>query len=347
MNEKGLAAVVVLIGLVLLGWSFIPGIGPQETEYAGTTLTLTQDPDKPITEVTYQLQKNKQDQPNKLRPTPPAGVQTGPVTEVTYSLEGLPPAWYTINVTRGTGEKAETLPVVLQVLDKRYGFMAALGALLTVLAAPYVLLSSTRVWTRVGNIERPITGWLYLLMEPTGLSLARTQLILLFVPTIVAYLALSFPLHYFPTMPDSLWQLLGIGGATAALSAMMSPKGSDLTASTSLPVPDNNVAAAAMAPPGPMVTAPVYQPVSQDNPLAGIRVFVQPPTVTDLFQEANGFGDISRYQSMIMCCATAVTFTISFFDYWVMPDIPPQILQLLGTSLAVYLGVKGIRVMKK
>ncbi|HWI51459.1 MAG TPA: hypothetical protein VNT01_04880 [Symbiobacteriaceae bacterium] len=48
-----------------------------------------------------------------------------------------------------------------------------------------------------------------------------------------------------------------------------------------------------------------------------------------------------------MCGATAVVFIVSFVDTWTVPDIPDQILQLLGMSLAVYLGVKGIKVVRK
>jgi hypothetical protein len=70
-------------------------------------------------------------------------------------------------------------------------------------------------------------------------------------------------------------------------------------------------------------------------------IIVWAPSTADLFEDVNGFGDISRYQSLVMCTATAVTFFVSFFDTWSVPDLPPQVLQLLGTSLAVYLGVKG------
>ncbi|HWI51136.1 MAG TPA: hypothetical protein VNT01_03215, partial [Symbiobacteriaceae bacterium] len=336
MKENQLAAFVVVLGLALLAWSFVPGYGPQETEFEGTTLTLKQNPDTPITEVAIQLQ-GRADTPNKLRAMQPADPTNGVPTEVTYSLRGLKPAWYSVNVTTTAKEQSTLDTVVLQVLDREYGFMAALGALLVVLAAPTAVIRSTRLTARVGKRDVPLTGWTYLLMEPTGLSLARLQLVLLFVPAAVAYLALAFPLHYFPDMPASIWQLLGISGATAALSTLINPKGQQTTLVSDLPLPASYADQAA-ALQIPAAEAVLQQPANPDT-LA--PVYVQAPSLSDLFDDGSGYGDISRYQSLVMCGATAAVFIVSFFDTWTVPDIPDQILQLLGMSLAVYLGVKG------
>lgn len=362
MSDRRFALGLLLIGLALLAWSFVPGYGPQVTVFAGTQLNLTDNPDAPVTAITYQA-REKAGTPKPLVPVAP-DEDTVPEGQAAYSLKGLRPGWYEVSVVRTaqTGTPVtETIDV--QILQTEYGFMAAAGALMAVLAAPLVLIQNTRLVGRKGDKSTPLTGWVYLLTERTGLSLARVQLILLFVPAAVAYLALSFPLHEFPHLPDSIWQLLGIGGAAAALSTLITPPGSQVVMQTSLPLPDTYVAAAQAAAdqqapalavsaapgvpaaPAAPATAPTTAAATSADP-AG-PVYVPAPSFTDLFADENGFGDISRYQSFVMCAATAVVFAVSFFDRWSMPAIPDQILQLLGMSLAVYLGVKGIKVVKK
>jgi hypothetical protein len=364
LSDRRLALGLLLIGLALLAWSFVPGYGPQYTVFAETQLNLTQTPDAPITQVTYQTSKGP-GAPKPLMPVPP-DEDTVPDGEAAFSLKGLQPNWYVVSVVRTAQEGTTTSEMLdLQILHTQYGFMAAAGALLAVLAAPLVLIQNTRLYSRRGTTSTPLTGWVYLLMEPTGLSLARLQLILLFVPAAVAYLALSFPLHEFPHLPDSIWQLLGIGGATAALSTLIAPKGGHVTLRSSLPLPDSYTAlaqtatdqqASALAMPtadsSPATAAPAPAPATAASatappPDAAPPIYVNSPSMTDLFADESGFGDISRYQSFVMCTATAIVFIVSFFDTWSMPAIPDEILQLLGMSLAVYLGVKGIKVIKQ
>lgn len=301
-----LATAALVVGLALLVWSFIPGYGPQETVFADTEWTVVEDPNDPITAVRYRLRSDQDPARNKpLRVVSDSRDGDGEPAAQVY-LANIRPGWYTFDFTRG--QEVESLTV--QVLDKEYGLLAVMGGLLAVIAGPIALIRRTRLLTRVGGQLVPVRGWTYLLMEPDGLSVARLQLVLLFVPAAVVYLALAFPLHQFPHIPDSIWQLLGIGGASAALSTLITPA----------------------APAGATGTDLVEVPT---------------PSVTDFFQESDGYGDISRYQSLVMCVATAVVFVVSFFDTWQVPAIPNQVLQLLGTSLAVYLGVKGIKVVKK
>jgi len=360
LSDRRLALGLLLIGLALLAWSFVPGYGPQYTVFAGTQLNLTHNPDAPITQVTYQNSKSP-GTPKPLMAVPP-DEETVPDGKAAYSLKGLTPAWYVVSVVRTAQDGTSTTETLdLQILHTQYGFMAAAGALLAVLSAPLVLIQKTRLYGRRGNESTQLTGWVYLLMEPSGLSLARLQLILLFVPAAVAYLALSFPLHEYPHLPDSVWQLLGIGGATAALSTLIAPKSGQVTLPSSLPLPDSYTAmaqtatdqqASSLAMPTATATPVAPPPATAAStaaapPDAASPVYVNSPSLTDLFADENGFGDISRYQSFIMCAATAIIFIVSFFDTWSMPAIPDQILQLLGMSLAVYLGVKGIKVVKQ
>ncbi|HYG59961.1 MAG TPA: hypothetical protein VD902_17995 [Symbiobacteriaceae bacterium] len=337
MNARRMAAGALLIGLALLAYSFIPGHGPQETVLPHSQLLL-EDPNAAITAVS-----------GRLLAAPDAKEQTLQFAReesnkrVRVDLTPLPAGWYLVSVTRG--DTAETLE--LQVLEEQVGFLGALGAALAVLAAPWVLIPSSRLVTTVKGRKAPLAGWVYLLMEPTGLSLARLQLVILFVPAAVAYLALSFTTHEFPIMPDSVWHLLGIGGATAALSTLLTP-GSQVPSTISLPgLGSFEVARAAEEQAAAVqVAAPVAMPVSQ-APATTEEVMVKPPHASDLFEEVNGYGDISRYQSLVMCVATAVVFIVHFFDGWSVPEIPEEVLQLLGMSLAVYLGVKGIKLVKK
>jgi hypothetical protein len=379
MERKRLASAILVFGLLILAYTFAPGYGPQETVFAETYLNLD-DPNQSIVSVTVDgkprhLEWSADDQ------------------KTIVDLSGLRPGWYQMVRTRKTSDPTvtDTDTEQLQALDKRLGLLSALGALLAVLAAPEVLIGSTRLRAKQKNKLVPVTGWTYLLTEPTGLSLARLQLVILFVPAAVIYVALAVPLHQFPPMPDSIWQMLGIGGATAALSTLITPN-SQVTAETSLPLPDSlPTPAAPPAPASAAATAPepsqasatalaasiiqaaeeqaatvdlstpeakttffdglqqtVATALASAQPQAGpAYTVIRTPSLVDLFEETGGYGDLSRYQSLVMCVVTAAVFFVSFFDTWTVPAIPDQVLQLLGTSLAVYLGVKGIRLVKK
>jgi hypothetical protein len=351
MGKQRLAAVMLALGLALLVWSFIPGYGPQDTVFSDTEWMLPEDASKPVTAVGYRPLNDPDPTHNlPLAFKSNAADADGDRVVIIY-LRKLYARWYTVDITRG----GEVESREVQVLDKRLGLVAVAGALLAVLAAPAVLIRDTPMRARIGQRLVPVTGWAYLLMEPTGLSIARLQLVLLFVPSAVVYVGLAFPLHTFPHVPDSIWQLLGIGGASAALATLITP--GKVAVTTSLPVPDAMSApaqaqAVAVQPPDtraqdslPAMAA--VAPPGLATAADGGGIEVKPPSFTDFFAEGSGYGDISLYQSFVMCVITAVVFVVSFFDTWKVPDIPDQVLQLLGTSLAVYLGVKGIKVIKK
>lgn len=353
MGTRPIATLLLLLGLGLLAYAFVPGYGPQYTAFAETRIVLVDDrTEQPVTDVHYFKIGGTDPIPLHFDQAPDDATITVDLNRVT----AVKP-FYKLEVTRKDGS---VQAYDLQVLEKRIGLLAALGALLAILSAPVVMLQSTPLVTRVDGKPVPVTGWTYLLLEQgTGLSLARLQLLLLFVPAATVYFALAVPLHEFPPMPDSVWQLLGIGGATAALSSLITPGGN--SKSTTTP-PTDGTAQPAPAQPSPSLqataetaaaamTAPDTIQVVYTAPVTPAArpetVEVPPPRLTDLFEEVNGYGDFSRYQSLVMCAVTAAVFFVSFFDTWTVPAIPSQVLQLLGTSLAVYLGVKGIRLVKK
>ena len=355
MGTNRIATLLLLLGLALLGYAFVPGYGPQYTAFEETRIVLADElPDQPVTDVHYFKMGSADPIALRFQQAPDEATITVDLARVA----AVKP-FYKLEVTRKDGS---VRAYDLQVLEKRIGLLAAVGALLTILSAPVVMIQTSPLQTRVGKSKKlvPVTGWTYLLLEQgTGLSLARLQLLLLFVPAATVYFALAVPLHEFPYMPDSVWQLLGIGGATAALSSLITPGGSSKsnttppTDGTAQPAPAQSspslqataeAAAAAMTAPDTVQVVYTAPAAPADRPET---IEVPPPRLTDLFEEVNGYGDFSRYQSLVMCAVTSAVFFVSFFDTWTVPAVPSQVLQLLGTSLAVYLGVKGIRLVKK
>lgn len=360
MGRNRIATLLLLLGLALLAYAFVPGYGPQYTAFEDTSIVLDDEqPDLPVTDVHYFKSNDTSTSiPLRFQQTPDEGTITVDLNRVNAAT-----LFYRLEVTR---KDNSVRAYDLQVLSIRIGLLAALGALLTILSAPVVMIQSSPLTTRVKGQPVPVTGWTYLLLEPgTGLSLARVQLLLLFVPAATAYFALAVPLHIFPPMPDSVWQLLGIGGATAALSTLITPSGSGSGNApqpgdgTAQPAPTQPVSPAQVASTvagaaevaATLTTAPDSVQVVYTAPAAPPArpetVEVPAPKLTDLFEEVNGYGDLSRYQSLVMCGVTAAVFFVSFFDTWTVPEVPSQVLQLLGTSLAVYLGMKGVRLVKK
>ncbi|HWI62362.1 MAG TPA: hypothetical protein VNT75_11025, partial [Symbiobacteriaceae bacterium] len=258
-------------------------------------------------------------------------------------LSRLPAGRYTLALTPSAQE------MDVQILPYSTGYTAALGALLLLLGLPGALIPTSPLRIKGGG---KVGGWLYLVVDSQGMSLPRVLLIIFFVPCAIVYMTLAFALHEFPNLPDSIWQLLGFGGAGAALGAMLEPGKKPGNGDAPPQDPGGQTAAAppevkqamdevaASAQPAPVPTQP-------SPPAVPDVVTIKRPEFSDLFRDPNGFGDISHFQTLVISLATAIVFLFSFFDDWVVPDIPTPVLQLLGTSLGVYLGVKGVKLFKQ
>ncbi|HEY3364057.1 MAG TPA: hypothetical protein VGK74_03240 [Symbiobacteriaceae bacterium] len=376
IKAKWLASLVLVLGVGMLGGSALLALGPQDTEFQDTTLDTSEHVAKPA-EVCADKAAFASRRVKDCTFDSTKGQLAS--TETTVDLTGLKPTvhgqWHDLTF-KGVDGTLTTSSI--QILDQRIGLLAVLGALLAVLASPIVFIQSTRLKTTEG---KPVQGWTYLLVEKSGLSLARLQLVIFFVPVAVVYLALAFPKHSFPNLPASVWELLGIGGATAAVSSVMT-KNPDAAKSTpaETQAPAVNVAtleqdaaaleelaakggdAGAIAELSKRIreltekakalsianvaAASETAAALQTVPQAPEETRIKPPRIEDLFEDPTGMGDISRYQSLVICGSTAVVFLFLFVDTWSVPTLPPQVLQLLGASIAVYLGTKGIQVVK-
>jgi hypothetical protein len=200
----------------------------------------------------------------------------------------------------------------LTFVKKSAALLAAAGVLCLALGLPYALfdpnLTTSGGKTHVGS-------WYYLLSESGGgLSLAKVQLLLWFLPAACIYAAISIPLHTFPPMDTTLAVLLSLTGATTLLSAATSPKGKPEAAETEA------------AAPGGVATSTIPD-----------------PSPKQLVSDWQGNGDMSRYQYLLLTLLGATIFTISFLKEFKIPTIPQQFLYLIAASQATYLGTKAVK----
>jgi hypothetical protein len=200
----------------------------------------------------------------------------------------------------------------LTFVKKSAALLAAAGVLCLALGLPYALfdpnLTTSGGKTHVGS-------WYYLLSESGGgLSLAKVQLLLWFLPAACIYAAISIPLHTFPPMDTTLVVLLSLTGATTLLSAATSPKGKP------------EAAKAEAAAPGGVATSTIPD-----------------PSPKQLVSDWQGNGDMSRYQYLLLTLLGATIFTISFLKEFKIPTIPQQFLYLIAASQATYLGTKAVK----
>ena len=228
----------------------------------------------------------------------------------------------------------------LTFVKKSAAPLAAAGVLCLALGLPYALFDSR---LKTSESQTHIGSWYYLLSESSGgLSLAKVQLLLWFLPAACIYAAISIPLHTFPPMDTTLAVLLSLTGATTLLSAASSPK-------------DNQGAAKAQPAAAPAVAAPAPSAVAGTTPAApasvatpGVPAGGMPSTIPDLsarqlVTDWQGNGDMSRYQYLLLTLLGVTIFTISFLKEFRIPTIPQQFLYLIAASQATYLGTKAVK----
>jgi len=147
------------------------------------------------------------------------------------------------------------------------------------------------------------------LSEATGgMSLARVQLFLWFLPTLFMVAALGIPLLALPPIDKSLAELFGLSGLTTMLGAATSPP------STS---PD--------APSGPP----------------------EKPMIRDILEDWQSSLDFSRVQLIVMTLLGAFVLFAAFVSSLRIPSIPDGWLAVLGASQVAYVGTKAIKESKK
>jgi hypothetical protein len=213
-------------------------------------------------------------------------------------------------------------------------FLAALGTLSWFVGLPYALLQTKDLRD---EHEKPVGAWYFLLSEPGGgLSLARVQLLIWFLPAVSIYAGASMPLHRFAPMDTTLAVLLGLSGATTLLSSAASPPVASQPVTPTPSVPGIREA----SPPPPFATAlETRMPAMKAGE-------IQSFDARDLVTDWQGSGDISRYQYLLLSLVGATIFTIAFLRTVRIPVIPEQFLYLLAASQATYLGTKAVKAAK-
>lgn len=346
-------AELFLVGaaLVALTWTVLPGFRADLVAYERTLLRIN---DPAITAISPDPSA-----PQGLRTLPGSLAVSGEsVRTADLHLNGLTPGTYGVIVHRG----GRTVQARLLILDRLVdGGLTGAGILLVVVLTPGLLFRSTNVLRK--DTRQALSGWHYLLSEREGLSLSRFQLAIWFVPAIIVYGILGWPTHQFPAIPDTLWQLLGLSTATATLGVVASPSPSSDSDSTASPPSGDGAriagaltelrasvgqAAAAVQPAEPDLVARLAAIQTQAQDLAALvpaddTVLAEPPMVRDLVEDFSGYGDISRYQYLLLCIVSAVVFLGSFLQDWQIPNLPTQVLALVAASQATYLTVKGVK----
>lgn len=381
---------VFLIGLGMFLYSGWPAFHADATAYLHTTLTVN---DPTITAVKVCGAAFTE------RP------QDGGALQADTSCLDRAGSYPAVAARRG----GQDVSIHVQILPRgRTAMLAGGGVLLIMLAAPGVLFGATNV--KVQGTGEPVKGWAYLLTEPQGLSLSRFQLVVWFVPAFVIFAILSWPVHQFPTLTDTMWQLLGLSGATAALGIASTPSTTDKGTPPAGAGPSDNPTGAPAPKPAidvglarteldalqqalgqfsmalqessaalqlgvqPAAPAPARQLelvrtqwdtfVQRLNGMVGQAtakatamkaaldtasdvVYVARPEARDLVEDFSGFGDVSRYQYLLLCLGSALTFFVSFLQSWEIPTLPSQLVGLMAGSQATYLVVKGIKNLQK
>jgi hypothetical protein len=135
-------------------------------------------------------------------------VEDGRAAELPYGLRGSA----VLKVFAKDGTAAPSL-LRVSIVDRAYGLLALFSGIAICLCLPWML------------VPRGATGSLtsMLVENGGGLSLARLQLLLWFLPTIGIATALSVPLLEFPPLEGSFAALFGLSGLTTILSGAASP----------------------------------------------------------------------------------------------------------------------------
>ncbi len=122
-----------------------------------------------------------------------------------------------VKVTRDGG----TTDLELDILPRRWFWIAGLGIFLLLLGIPYAVEAGKGARDTLGNPVRP---WYCLLSEAAGgYSLARVQLLIWFAPAVVLYGGLCVSLRRFVDIDATMAVLLGLSGATTLLGTAANP----------------------------------------------------------------------------------------------------------------------------
>jgi hypothetical protein len=204
------------------------------------------------------------------------------------------------------------------IVPRWAALLAALGMFLLVISLPFLLFGH-------GSAASSPGAWTALLSEPGGgLSLARVQLLIWFVPALLAYAAVSIPTLTFAPIDATLAVLLGMSGATTALGAVANP--------------------ALRSPPLGIVTLPPRTPFpSMSGPAPTLASGGDPPQLADLVEDWEGRGDFSRYQYLLLAIVGAVILCAGFAINLNFPTLPNEFVALIGASQATYLGTKAVK----
>jgi hypothetical protein len=206
----------------------------------------------------------------------------------------------------------------LGIVPRWVALLAALGMFLIVISLPPIIFG------RKGAASAP-GAWAALLSEPGGgLSLARVQLLVWFVPALLAYAAVSIPTLTFAPIDATLAVLLGMCGATTALGAVANPS--------------------ARSQPLGIISLPPRTPFpSMAGPAPAVAPAADPPRLADLVEDWEGRGDFSRYQYLLLSIVGAVILSAGFVINLSFPTLPNEFVALIGASQATYLGTKAVK----
>lgn len=67
------------------------------------------------------------------------------------------------------------------------------------------------------------------------------------------------------------------------------------------------------------------------------------PSLSDMVTDWNGHGDVSRFQYLLLSLFGAVVVVVSFLQKLELPQIPTELLWLVGGSQATYVATKAVK----
>lgn len=225
------------------------------------------------------------------------------------------------------------------------------------------------------------SAWAHLLMEPDGgLSLAKTQLLLWVTASVAVYGGLSVPVLAPVGFPPSLAGLLGGSVAATALAAAANPGSDDDSDGPANPLNSllGMMRRALQYLKAPLskgaereLTAALENTVAGDQLLALVKQLAAaggrevsdaeagqalrqaaaagpgPVRLLDLVEDWRGQGDISRYQFLFLTVLGSTLLLFQFLHTQRAPEVSLDLLYLMGASASGYLGVKGVKTIRK
>jgi len=183
----------------------------------------------------------------------------------------------------------------VSIIDRSYGIAAgALGLLLLFLLLWTFDLKLAAALSEAGG----------------GLSLARVQLFLWFLPTFFMVVALGVPLLALPPLDKSLVALFGLAGLTTTLGTAASPAANEPQSEGSLVRSETT------------------------------------PAMRQIVEDWQNRLDFSRVQLLLMTLLGAFVVLAAFLGTLRVPSIPDGWLAVLGASQVAYLGTKAVKQVK-